>query len=162
MTPRHQVLSLLAAAYTGFCLGVLTFLLLGLLSERVPKTWEQAMFGNRALPVIALSLVVFVAGSVLAYRWAVAQDTAANEGQWFFGALGSSVVAGGAGMLAFALAHEVLPRRWFSRGGDWDFDPLLEVLAFGLMCALAGFWWVYGRALAPPGTCSSRVPRSPS
>ncbi len=148
---RHRILSSLAAAFTGVCVGVVTFLLLGLLSERVPKAWEHVIIGDRAQPALGLSLLALVAAAVFAYRWAAARNAASNEGRWFAGAVAGSVAAGAGGRAVLAIAHEALPRRWFSRGGDWDFDPGLEMVAFGAMCMIAAFWLVYRRALSPAG-----------
>jgi hypothetical protein len=153
MSARVRLLSILPAGLTGANLGVISFLLLGLLSERLPKAWELHMFGD----FIVVPCAVFLVSFALVYRRTAAQDFGANALKWFFGALGTSVLACGIGIVVFAVAQKMLPRRWFSRGGDWDFDPLIEMIAFSLACALAGFWLVYRRswrAQAHPGPTS--------
>ena len=134
----------LAAAFSATDLGLFTFLLLGLLSERLPMQYQT----HWPLVTILLgaSAVVCVASFVLIYRWTVPHRETQSRGlRWLLGGLLSAGVAFGIGFVLFAVAHEVLPRRWFSRGGDWDFDPLIEMVGFGLLCALAGFWLVYRR-----------------
>jgi len=50
------------------------------------------------------------------------------------------------GAIVFSLAHKWLPRGWFSSGGDWDIDPLLEMIGSGLLASLVTFWVIYSRS----------------
>jgi hypothetical protein len=145
MSGRVRLLSILAAGFTSANLGIITLMLLGLVSERLPAVWHRGMYGCFVLVPIGISCAVFLTGFALAYR-RTAKESQTNGVKWFFGGLGSSAVALAIGMTAFTIAQLGLPRRWFSRGGDWNFDPMIEAIAFGLACALAGFWLVYRRA----------------
>lgn len=153
MTPRTRIVSLLAAAYTAAILAVLAFLALGLASERLPWAWQRS---SGLLPVlIGAPALLLVFGFVAIYRRAVPPEAPKPPSlRRFFAAFAVSLLAFGLGAVVFSFAHELLPRRWFSRGGDWDFDPLLEMLASGLVFALLGFWPVFrGRrrsAVLPP------------
>lgn len=146
MPDRNQITLIIAAAYSAVISALLSFLITGLTIDRFPRDQQQAL----TKLLVAVPCVVLVAGLALAYRltrdWSSVQT---RPGKWLMHGFAASAAGFMAGVVLFSLALKWLPRRWFSRGGDWDFDPLIETVAFGLTPALIGFWWVYGRSRRP-------------
>jgi hypothetical protein len=142
---RARSLSLFAAVFTGVDLALVCYLVLGLISERVFSAWADALFKNHAAVALVICAGVFAATVWVVLRWTNRRSAAPDVGRRFLLALGGAIGGAAAGGALFRVAYHFLPWNWFSRGGEWNVDPLAEMISAMLAGAVVMFWVVFRR-----------------
>jgi hypothetical protein len=149
MNTPGRVVSVVAAMFTATNAALVCFLVLGLVSERVPKQWAALLFGGNAPVGVAISLGVLVLTLVLVLRHIDWSSLGPDSLKGLLFALVGSLVGLLAGATVFGVAYHFLPRQFFSRGGDWDFDPLIEAVIAAIVGATILFWVIFRRKQVP-------------
>lgn len=141
MLNRPHFSLIIAAGFSAVDVALVTFFTLGLMSERnQPRPMTGVLVGVPAVALIVSFILTYRLTSPLSVRQT--QDV-----KWLLlgllSAAGGFVLAGSAYL--YAVRYRWLPPSLLAQG-DFDLNPLLIAICFGLLLAFAVFWPVYGRS----------------